>query len=167
MGGRIMAITINADTSSGLSITSDTSGEINFQSGGSTVASITSSGIDASGLTGTLPAIDGSNLTGIETGAGTIKAWGNFSGTNGTINASGNVSSVTDNGTGDFTANYTTSLSDANYSLSYSGFEAGQSGVELLRTDSTITSSSVNIKIRQPGATGLTDCDIITFVAIR
>jgi hypothetical protein len=95
------------------------------------------------------------------------RAWANFSGTDGTINASGNVSSITDNGTGDFTANYTTALSDANYSLSYSGFQAGSTGAELLRSDSTITSSSVNIKIRPPGATGLTDCDIFTFVVIR
>jgi hypothetical protein len=35
-----------------------------------------------------------------------------------TIRASGNVSSVTDNGTGDYTVNFTTSMPDANYSAS-------------------------------------------------
>ena len=45
------------------------------------------------------------------------RAWVNFNGT-GTvaIRASGNVSSITDNGVGDFTINFTTALPDANYS---------------------------------------------------
>ena len=44
------------------------------------------------------------------------RAWVNFNGT-GTvaIRADGNVSSVTDNGTGDYTLNFTTNFSDANY----------------------------------------------------
>jgi hypothetical protein len=49
---------------------------------------------------------------------GTAKAWVNFDGT-GTvaIRASYNVSSITDNGTGDYTVNFTTALADANYVL--------------------------------------------------
>ena len=45
------------------------------------------------------------------------KAWVNFNGT-GTvaIRASYNVSSITDNGVGDYTVNFTTALADANYS---------------------------------------------------
>jgi hypothetical protein len=44
------------------------------------------------------------------------KAWVNFDGT-GTvaIHASYNVSSITDNGTGDYTVNFTSALADANY----------------------------------------------------
>jgi hypothetical protein len=44
------------------------------------------------------------------------RAWVNFNGT-GTvaIRASGNVSSITDNGTGDYTANFTTSMPDDNF----------------------------------------------------
>jgi hypothetical protein len=47
------------------------------------------------------------------------RAWVNFNGT-GTvaIRASGNVSSITDNGTGDYTINFTTAMPDANYSFS-------------------------------------------------
>jgi len=46
------------------------------------------------------------------------RAWVNFDGT-GTvaIQASGNVSSITDNGTGDYTVNFTTALEDANYAV--------------------------------------------------
>ena len=44
------------------------------------------------------------------------RAWVNFNGT-GTvaIRASGNVSSITDNGTGDYTVNFTNAMPDANY----------------------------------------------------
>ena len=46
------------------------------------------------------------------------KAWVNFNGT-GTvaIRASYNVSSITDNGTGDYTVNFTTALPDTNYTF--------------------------------------------------
>ena len=49
---------------------------------------------------------------------GSAKAWVNFDGT-GTpaIRASYNVSSITDNGTGDYTVNFTNALPDANYSV--------------------------------------------------
>jgi hypothetical protein len=50
------------------------------------------------------------------------RAWVNFNGT-GTvaIRASGNVSSITDNGTGDYTVNFTNAMPDANYSVVVSG----------------------------------------------
>jgi hypothetical protein len=46
------------------------------------------------------------------------RAWCNFDGT-GTpsIRASGNVSSITDNGTGDYTVNFTTAMPDVNYAV--------------------------------------------------
>jgi len=46
------------------------------------------------------------------------RAWVNFNGT-GTvaIRASGNVASITDNGTGDYTVNFTTAMPDANYAV--------------------------------------------------
>ena len=47
---------------------------------------------------------------------GTARAWVNFNGT-GTvaIRASFNVTSITDNATGNYTVNFTTALADANY----------------------------------------------------
>ena len=55
------------------------------------------------------------------------RAWVNFNGT-GTvaIRASGNVSSITDNGTGDYTVNFTTDMEDANYILWGATNEAGE-----------------------------------------
>ena len=57
------------------------------------------------------------------------RAWVNFNGT-GTvaIRASGNVSSITDNGTGDYTLNFITAMTDINYSIS----QMGQGGNNIL-----------------------------------
>lgn len=53
------------------------------------------------------------------------RAWVNFNGT-GTvaIRASGNVSSITDNGVGDYTVNFTTAMPDANYCFQLSQSDA-------------------------------------------
>ena len=46
------------------------------------------------------------------------RAWVNFNGTGTpTIRASGNVSSITDNGIGDYTVNFNIGMPDANYSV--------------------------------------------------
>jgi hypothetical protein len=54
--------------------------------------------------------------------AGLARAWVNFDGT-GTvaIRASLNVSSITDNNTGDYTVNFTTAFADANYAVAVGG----------------------------------------------
>jgi hypothetical protein len=72
------------------------------------------------------------------------RAWVNFDGTTTTpsIRASGNVSSVTRNGTGDYSVNFTTAMPDADYSAqiarSGNGFvrlvSASASAVRLLTT---------------------------------
>ena len=67
--------------------------------------------------TNTLSNVAGTASTAIENAInGSAKAWVNFNGT-GTvaIRASYNVSSITDNGTGDYTVNMTNALADANY----------------------------------------------------
>jgi hypothetical protein len=58
----------------------------------------------------------GNSLTTAQIYNGAAKAWVNFNGT-GTvaIRAQFNVSSITDNGTGDYTVNFTTAMADANY----------------------------------------------------
>ena len=62
--------------------------------------------------------IAGSGVLATQNGmTGIAKAWVNFNGT-GTpaIRGSFNVSSITDNGTGDYTVNFTTAMPNANYS---------------------------------------------------
>ena len=57
---------------------------------------------------------------------GIAKAWVNFNGT-GTvaIRSSFNVSSITDNGTGDYTVNFTTAMPNANYCFNLSANDDG------------------------------------------
>jgi len=59
--------------------------------------------------------------------SGLAKAWVNFNGT-GTvaIRASYNVSSITDNGVGDYTVNFTTAMVDANYCVQYTAAQIPQ-----------------------------------------
>ena len=57
------------------------------------------------------------------------RAWVNFNGTSTVaIRGSGNVTSITDNGTGDYTVNFTTAMSDANYGF-YIGSKQDQAGL--------------------------------------
>lgn len=57
------------------------------------------------------------------------RAWVNFNGT-GTvaIRAAGNVSSITDNGTGNYTVNFTTAMPDVNYAFSFASQGIGLYG---------------------------------------
>jgi len=69
------------------------------------------------------------------------RCWVNFNGT-GTVSIrdSGNVSSITDNGTGQYTVNFTNAMPDANYAAvaaSNSGAGAGDKGPYLSETYST------------------------------
>ena len=69
--------------------------------------------------TNTLSNVAGTASTAIENAiTGSAKAWVNFNGT-GTvaIRASYNVTSITDNGTGAYTVNFSTAMPDANYSV--------------------------------------------------
>jgi len=95
------------------------------------------------------------------------RAWVNFNGT-GTvaIRASGNVSSITDNGTGDYTANFTTAMSDANYAESISaGNSAGLfSGYYPAFTK---TSSALRLRTASIGSQSLTDLEWISVLIFR
>lgn len=81
------------------------------------------------------------------------RAWVNFNGT-GTvaIRASGNVSSITDNGTGDYTVNFTTAMTDANYAYEFSGGGAVSSGT-MVYQGSTQTTSSLRYTLASTIAT--------------
>ena len=128
-----MASIINADTSNGLKLTSDTTGQLDFQSAGSTKATIDTSG----------------NLK-FDSGYGSVatvygcRAWVNFNGS-GTvaIRGSGNVSSITDNSTGNYTVNFATDMPDTNYSA-VQGYTPASSNCYVTRV-STLTVSSVRM----------------------
>jgi hypothetical protein len=89
-------------------------------------------------------AITAAKLDGAQSGSAPIygaRAWVNFNGS-GTvaIRASGNVSSITDNGTGDYTVNFTTAMLDASFVANASG--AGNIAFVVLPT----VSSNVTVR---------------------
>jgi hypothetical protein len=84
---------------------------------------------------------------------GSAKAWVNFNGT-GTvaIRASYNVSSITDDGTGQYTINFTTAFANTNYSTIGSGYPASSGSPAFTNATRVITafsntSSSCRIQI--------------------
>ena len=74
----------------------------------------------------------------IKTEGTTAQAWVNFNGT-GTvaIRASDNVSSITDNGTGDYTVNFTTALSDTDYVINPSTANTASPGTAIVQSRTT------------------------------
>lgn len=79
---------------------------------------------------------------------GTAKAWVNFNGT-GTvaIRASFNVSSITDGGTGVYTVNFTSAMTDANY-----GCTGTTSADTRVVSVSTLTTSGAGIRTTNSSA---------------
>jgi len=95
------------------------------------------------------------------------RAWVNFNGT-GTvaIRASGNVSSITDNGVGMFTINFANAMPDANYVIS--GSVGGVTGDGTWRTYEDISARTVSsIKIATAYLSTLTDYPQCNFAIHR
>jgi hypothetical protein len=134
-----MAVTLNASTSSGFIQTADTSGSLVLQSNGTTELTVLSTGVTVA-----------DNLL-FNSGYGSAvigygcRAWINFNGT-GTpaTRGSGNVLSITDNGTGDYTINFTTAMPDANYSVSSTGPSIANSGGAFQVAQNTATAPTAS-----------------------
>jgi hypothetical protein len=92
------------------------------------------------------------------------RAWVNFNGT-GTvaIRGSGNVSSITDGGTGNYTVNFTTAMPDTNYSVSASADQAYWSTAAGANT----ISSTSSVVIRVTGETAYRDLANIYVAVFR
>jgi hypothetical protein len=91
------------------------------------------------------------------------RAWVNFNGSTATIRASGNVSSITRNSTGNFTINFTTAMPDANYAVASVGHQStGNYARNVQVRDSPSTGS---VTVITDGITGLVDTTT-SFVSI-
>ena len=105
------------------------------------------------GITG-VPAIgsDGANTPVIMNDSGsnsnTCRAWVNFNGT-GTvaIRASFNVSSITDNGTGDYTVNFTNAFSDINYAPTFGIRSSIATATSQLEMDFTVAPTTTALRV--------------------
>jgi hypothetical protein len=77
------------------------------------------------------------------------RAWVNWNGTNGSIRGSGGVSSVTYNGTSDYTINFSFTMPDANYSAvsmaSKAAVSSGSSGLMCIAENSAPGTTSMRV----------------------
>ena len=99
------------------------------------------------------------------------RAWVNFNGT-GTvaIRAAGNVSSITDNGVGDYTVNFATAMPDANFSpvaVAGSTTISGPAGGSRLVSAGAATASSVRLTAVVSSNSASTDFDYICLAFFR
>jgi hypothetical protein len=94
------------------------------------------------------------------------RAWVNFNGT-GTpaIRASGNVTSITDNNTGDYTVNFTTAMPDANFAVTGAArFDANPARPSVV---GAITYATTSIRVRTGNPSTLEDCDFVNVAVFR
>jgi hypothetical protein len=100
----------------------------------------------------------------------TCRAWVNFNGT-GTvaIRASGNVSSVTKNGTGNYSVNFTTAMPDANYATSGTcQRNSSDYNLELRLPNAGIyNASSVQVLTANSTAVSLEDSPLVSVMVTR
>jgi len=99
------------------------------------------------------------------------RAWVNFNGT-GTpsIRAGGNVSSITDNGTGDYTINFANALPDANYAIAgFATYPLSDQALGLVTygNDFAPSSGSVRIKTGDTASYNLRDSEFINVAIFR
>ena len=98
---------------------------------------------------------------------GIAKAWCLFDGSASTITTSFNVSSLTKNGTGDYTLTYTTALPSANYAINTSGGDFSTSGrCTGGYSNATRLTTSVRLVSTNAAQSGNTDCSVYYFAAL-
>ena len=122
----------------------------------------------ASNLTLTLPTTTGtaviqnaSNNLLMNSGYGSdavaygCRAWVNFNGT-GTvaIRTSGNVTSITDNGTGDYTVNFTTAMPDANYAMGAAGEVASGTNYNVIQFNQNTSPTTSAVRLTSLNQSG-------------
>lgn len=130
-------------------------------------ADSTSTLVLKNGVANTPPTIQDSAGTQIGT---FCRAWVNWNGT-GTvaIRASFNVTSITDNGTGDYTVNFTNALPDANYAVVPFAGTIGSNNI-FVPTLSSAASPQIAASVRivtRSGASAATDLDMIQVAIFR
>lgn len=162
----------------GLPLTTGVTGTLPVANGGTGVTTSTGSGANVLGTSPTIttPTISGTVTFGTATmtqpsGSTPLysaRAWVNFNGT-GTVSIreSGNVSSITDNGTGNYTVNFITAMHDANYSVTGTAQESLLSTPRVVSIgDANPTTSECRIATGMPGVS-FNDCIYICVAIFR
>jgi hypothetical protein len=156
--------------------------------GAGTITGISAGGLpDASVITADIADanITAAKLSGAQTGSAPIygcRAWVNFDGTrneadtgastngaNVKIRASGNVTSVLKNGTGDYTVTFTTAMSDANYCVvgSASNTYPGSASYNTFIPNITSVNTTTTARISTGYNTTAQECALIAVAIFR
>ena len=168
-GSASAASIAGTDANTGLSFASDT---VNINTGGVTRATVDSSGnVTCSNdlsVDNNLKADSGFGSTAVMYG---VRVWADFYWNSGTPTArnSGNVSSLTDNGAGDITVNFTNAMPDLFYSCLISGDDHGNTsypGFNVGTTNRGKTTSSVRFNACDKNGNS-TDIPAVCFAVIR
>lgn len=95
------------------------------------------------------------------------RAFANFDGSAATLSprASFNVSSLTDNGTGDYTVTFTNAFTDASFAISTSS-GSGSIGLNLCTKTTSLATGTARFTIASGGGSA-GDGDPVSFIAIR
>ena len=125
-----------------ISIKPTVSGSTIEQDGG-TILSVDSSGnltvANNLSVTGTAPIPDALSTASGSAPSYSARAWIKFNGTTATINGSGNISSLTDGGTGKYIVNLTTAMPDALYTVALGVADDSTSGNMVTNGNSNYT----------------------------
>ena len=186
--------TLTLPTTSGTVVVTSGAQTIEFADGSASTPSITNSGDTNTGIffsaADTIDFAEGGTACGqfdssgnfkFNSGYGSVataygcRAWVNFNGT-GTvaIRGSGNVSSITDNGTGDYTVNFTTAMPDTNYSIALiakefdattPSFGAGKLSASTIAN--TYLTSGVRVNSGPLGVSGTSDAPAVNVLVFR
>jgi hypothetical protein len=105
------------------------------------------------------------------------RAWVNFNGTTNTagfctIRASGGVTSVADNGTGDYTINFSFTMPDANYAVVGTAKIVGGAGGQSIRIHNdayttSVTTSAVKVQVTNSGNSAMADSEMVNIAVFR
>jgi hypothetical protein len=194
-GGTINSTAIGGTTAAaGKFTTLEATGVTTVQAGTAALPAITTTGDTNTGIffsaADTIDFTEGGAATGqfdssgnfkFNSGFGSVgtaygcRAWVNFNGS-GTvaIRASGNVSSITDNGTGDYTVNFTNAMPDADYAMiGTSNLGTGGNFTTVVapsRADSPFTSTPTTSSFRlttSPLSAGAQDATFVSIAVFR
>jgi len=133
-------------------------------------AASTSTLVLKNGVASTPPTVQDSAGTEIGT---FCRAWVNFNGTSTVaIRASFNVTSITDNGSGDYTVNFTTAMPDANYSANGTAKIVGGTGGQNVRIHNdayatSVTTTALKIQVTNAANAAVADSEMVNIAIHR
>ena len=115
-------------------------------------------------------AVNGAKLSGAQAGDAPVygaRAWGSFGGVGSvTINASGNISSIVRNSTGNYTINFATAMQDAGYAVCISFAKGPANPVDSFYV-TTFSASGFTVQFYTPGTGPTNDVDACFFTVFR